>query len=189
MKQPVPVVIFAGGKSSRMGEDKALLPFGGFDTLAAYQFHRLKEAFDDVYLSSKERKFDFDAPVILDRYETSSPLVGVVSLFEALKADALFILSVDAPFVDISIIRSIMDLWKGEDAVIARSNGKVQPLCGLYARSILPLAASEMEQGHHKLQRLLKMAETTYVDFDSTDAFLNLNHPHEYEEARRLISS
>jgi molybdopterin-guanine dinucleotide biosynthesis protein A len=43
-------VIFAGGKSSRMGEDKSLLPFGTFSSLAEYQYNRLSNIFDIVYI-------------------------------------------------------------------------------------------------------------------------------------------
>jgi len=189
MKQTIPAVIFAGGKSSRMGEDKSLLPFGKHQSLARYQYDRLSELFKTVYLSAKEEKFDFGAPLITDRYEIHSPLVGIVSIFETLDTEAVFILSVDAPFVDKMVIVTLIEAWNGEDAVVARSSGKVQPLCGLYARSILPLAKEEMEKGNHKLGLLLASAHTHYVDFEKSDKFLNLNHPHEYEKAKRLISS
>jgi molybdopterin-guanine dinucleotide biosynthesis protein A len=188
MKQTIPAIIFAGGKSSRMGRDKALLPFGDAGSLAAYQYHRLHQYFEHVYLSAKENKFDFNAPLITDSYDIHSPLVGIVSAFEALDTPMLFILSVDAPFVDKTVIDTLIDAWKGEDAVIARSSGEVQPLCGLYSRSILPLAKGEMEKGNHKLKLLLESADTHYVDFEKSHLFLNLNHPHEYEEAKKLIS-
>jgi molybdopterin-guanine dinucleotide biosynthesis protein A len=189
MKQTIPAVIFAGGRSSRMGEDKALLPFGEHQSLARYQYDRLSELFKTVYLSAKGKKFGFEAPLITDRYDTHSPLVGIVTVFETLDTEALFILSVDAPFVDKTVIDTLIDTWEGEDAVVARSSGKVQPLCGLYARSILPLAKEEMQKGNHKLKLLLESAHTRYVDFEKSDAFLNLNYPHEYEEAKRIISS
>jgi len=189
MNRVIPAVIFAGGKSSRMGKDKALLPFGGHTSLAAYQYHRLNKYFKHVYLSAKEDKFDLDLPLIVDGYNAHSPLVGIVSAFETLNAQAIFILSVDAPFVDKAVIDRLIETWREEDAVVARSGGEVQPLCGLYSRSILPLAKGEMERGKHKLKWLLESADTRYVDFEKSNLFLNLNHPHEYEEAKRLIFS
>jgi len=189
MKHTIPAVVFAGGKSSRMGTDKAQLPFDTYNTMAEYQYRRLSELFEHVYLSSKSDKFDFQPKVIKDQYETFSPLVGIVSLFETLKDNLLFVLSVDAPFVDETVIGILLDRWKGEDAVVARSAGKVQPLCALYSRTILPLAKLEMEKGNHKLVALLEKADTAYVDFGESEIFLNLNHPHEYEKAQKLISS
>jgi len=63
----IPCVIFAGGKSSRMGENKALLPFAGFETLTEYQYTRLSKIFSSVYISCKDKSiFSFDANFIED---------------------------------------------------------------------------------------------------------------------------
>ena len=59
-------VILAGGKSSRMGRDKTLLPFGGFATLTHYGAHKFGRIFDRVFVSSKFDKFDPPLPLIKD---------------------------------------------------------------------------------------------------------------------------
>ncbi len=190
MRESIPAVIFAGGKSSRMGQDKATLPFGGYDTLAQYQYEKLKKIFKDVYIGSKTEKFDFDAPLILDRYGASSPMAGLVSVFETLEtADAIFVLSVDAPFVNEAVISKLLCADEHSDAVIARCCQKVQPLCGLYRRSCLPHAKATLEADKHKMGILLEELDTYYVDFEENEAFLNLNHPKEYESALKLIGS
>jgi len=178
-------VIFAGGKSSRMGEDKALLPFGHAHTLAEYQYKKLQKVFHHVALSAKTDKFDFDCQVITDTYDESSPLVGLLSIFETLKeVDAVFILSVDAPFVDEAVIQSIMEKEESEaDIIVAKSPSGIQPLCGLYKRSILSIAKEQYKQENHKLQDLLALAQTEIVMFTDNSLFTNLNHPKEYEEA------
>ncbi len=189
MKYTMPAVIFAGGKSSRMGRDKALLPFAGFDTLSEFQHNRLNVLFDKVYISSKEDKFDFETTVITDLYEESSPLVGIISLFETLDTDALFILSVDAPFVDEEVITVLLKYTnKKVDAIIAQSPSGVQPLCGIYKRSILPLAQKQLKEGKHRLNSLLEQADTQFIRFDDDSPFTNLNHPHEYESALESLT-
>ena len=188
MRYKIPAIIFAGGQSSRMGTDKALLPFGGYPTLAEYQYRRLSRLFEKVYLSTKCPKFDFDPPILKDHYTESSPLVGLVSLFETLEAEQVFLLPVDAPFVDESIIDPLVAADQGEDALIARSQGGAHPLCGLYRRSILPTAQERLQQGMHRLGALLKAVDTRYVDFEEEERFINLNRPEEYEKAKRLIS-
>ncbi len=189
MKHAIPAVIFAGGKSSRMGKDKALLPFADCNTLSEFQYNKLTSLFNKVYISSKENKFDFDATVITDQYEESSPLIGIISLFETLNADALFILSVDAPFVDEKVIEVLLKHADEKfDAVIAQSPRGVQPLCGIYRRSILPLAQENRLQENHRLNDLLKKAHTQFVTFDDDAPFTNLNHPHEYESALESLT-
>jgi len=191
MKYTVPAVIFAGGRSKRMGEDKALLPFGGFTTLAQYQYHRLQKLFEHVYIGTKNAKFDFDAPLIFDQNTESSPLVGLVSVFGSLHADEVFILSVDAPFITEEIIHTLLEADTAHfyDVITASHNGEVQPLCALYRRSILPAAQKALRKGNHKMKALLKQNRTLSVSFKNPDAFLNLNHPQEYKRALKLISS
>jgi len=187
----VHAVIFAGGKSSRMGEDKALLPFGGEASLAQYQFKKLSELFQYVSLCVKDNKFDFDCPLILDKYLESSPLVGILSVFETLKEiDEVFILSVDSPFVDESIIDALMKERheakrrnEDYDAIVAEGPNGIEPLCGLYKRSILALVKKHYEEGNHKLKDLLSVACPKTVYFSDTTAFTNLNHPQEYAKA------
>ena len=66
MREVETAVIFAGGKSSRMGEDKALLPFSNYPTLTEFQHDKLSTLFDDVYISAKQNNFDFECRVIQD---------------------------------------------------------------------------------------------------------------------------
>jgi len=182
-------VIFAGGKSSRMGEDKSLLPFGGFESMSAFQYHKLSQIFERVYISTKVDKFAFNAPLLLDNYPQSSPLVGLISIFEHLEdADELFILSVDAPFVDQAAIETLYEASANHDAIIAQTPSGTQPLCGIYRRSILPQAKAFLAQDNHKLNFLLKSVNTKFVAFESDAKFMNLNHPEEYREAITRIS-
>ncbi|SFV56570.1 Molybdopterin-guanine dinucleotide biosynthesis protein MobA [hydrothermal vent metagenome] len=186
MKYTIPAVIFAGGKSSRMGRDKALLPFGEYPTLAEYQYRKMQNIFESVYLSAKKNKFAFPAELICDRYEASSPLAGIVSAFETLDTDALFVLSVDAPFITEKVIAALFEAnRKNTDAVIAKSPDGIQPLCGIYKRSLLPFAKQQLLDNKHRLTSLLKQNRSRFIAFQDNTPFENLNHPHEYEAAIR----
>jgi molybdopterin-guanine dinucleotide biosynthesis protein A len=189
MKHNMTAIIFAGGKSSRMGKDKALLPFADYDTLSEFQYNRLSSFFNKVYLSSKEDKFNFNPPVITDLYDENSPLIGIISLFETLEEDEVFILSVDAPFVDEEVITKLLKNKEGFDTTIAKSTSGIQPLCGIYRRSILPIAQKHLREGNHKLIDLLKALHTQFILFEDDTPFINLNHPREYEEALKRITS
>ncbi len=180
-------VILAGGKSSRMKKDKALLPFGGYTSLAEFQQRRLSKIFSKVYISSKNNKFDFDVDIIEDRYESSSPLVALVSIFEALDdIEEVFLLSVDAPFVEKGIINT---LYKNntslDDVVVAQSNNGLEPLCAIYHRSCLIEAKKALEANRHKLHSLFEKLNVKIVKIDNKSAFINLNYPSEYKEAKK----
>ena len=182
-------IVFAGGKSSRMGQDKALMPFGDSPTLCEYQYTRLKTFFDTVYISTKEAKFAFDAELIYDKYPQSSPLVGIVSIFETIEAEECFILSVDAPFVSQEIINKLYkESKKGNfDAIIAQSPRGKEPLCGIYRRSIVAKAKKFLAEDNHRLHALLSASNSVFIKFENSSAFDNLNHIEEYNKAIEKI--
>ncbi|MCO4845055.1 MAG: molybdenum cofactor guanylyltransferase MobA [Sulfurovum sp.] len=190
MTETTHAVIFAGGRSSRMGRDKALLPFANYPTLTEFQQAKLSTFFDKVYISAKENKFDFDCMVIKDNYAENSPLVGLISVFETLGVEEVFILSVDAPFVNKETIQKLLEHNESRlDVIVAQSPSGVQPLCGLYKKSILPLAYVQLEKDNHRLGDLLRLANTLFVKFDEDIPFTNLNHPEEYQKALRNLEN
>ena len=179
-------VILAGGKSSRMQRDKALLPFGESNSLAEFQYRRLSKVFSKVYISSKNNKFDFDVDVITDRYEEASPLVALVSIFETLEEiDEVFLLSVDAPFVSEMVIDTLYKNNHSVDVVVAQSSNGLEPLCAIYHRSCLVEAKRALEVNMHGLHSLFKKLQIEIVQIEDETSFMNLNYPSEYEIAKK----
>ena len=179
-------IIFAGGKSSRMGQDKSLLPFGNCNSLAEYQHQRLSNLFENVYISAKEDKFDFDAEIIEDSPTDNlyAPTAGFEAMFKKLEDERLFVLSVDTPFVSEEEIKVLLENDNSDlNAVIAKTSSGSHPMCGIYHRSLLPAFETMLKEDNHRLGKLLKDAKTKFVMFENEEAFANLNHPHEYEEA------
>lgn len=184
MIKDIPLVIIAGGRSSRMGQDKALLPFGGYRTLTEFQYTKFSHYFQDVYISAKTNKFDFDCIVIEDTQNEYSPLIAILSIFETLQTEEVFILSVDMPFIGKEDIEKILNNRDfGKEITIAQSPSGIQPLYGCYKKSIVPVADTQFKKGHHKLLDLLALVDTKLVKFEKDEPFTNLNHPHEYQQA------
>ncbi len=182
-------VILAGGKSSRMQRDKALLPFDNYASLAEFQYKRLSKIFSNVYISSKNNKFDFNVDVLEDRYEESSPLVALVSIFEALEEiEEVFLLSVDAPFVSKNIIDALYKSNHLSDVVVAESPYGLEPLCAIYRRSCLVKAKRALESDKHRLHALFEELDVKHVKIEDELAFMNLNYPSEYEEAQKRLN-
>ena len=193
-KQNIPFniscVIFAGGKSSRMGQDKSLLPFGDFESLTEYQYQRLTKLFENVYISAKENKFDFDAEIIEDSPSDNlyAPTAGFEAMFKKLEDERIFVLSVDTPFISEEEIKILLkNDSESIDAVIAETASGSHPICGIYHRSLLPAFETMLKEDNHRLGQLLKRSKTKFVKFENEEAFVNLNHLHEYEEARARV--
>ncbi len=182
-------VVFAGGKSSRMGRDKALLPFGGYGSMAEFQYRKLQECFGRVYISSKNDKFDFDANVIQDLYPQSSPMIALASVFEQLDDDELFILSVDMPLIGRkeieSLVRHYEDTNPSPDVLIAKSPRGKEPLFGIYSKAVLPISKKLLRNDIHKLGILLESVSTETLQFDDQGKFANINTPEEYSSILR----
>jgi len=182
-------VIVAGGKSSRMQTDKSLLPFGGFPSLAEFQYSRLAQHFSKVYLSSKDNKFDFKANIIKDVNNSSSPLVALVSIFETLSCEEVFVLSVDAPFVSHEVIEQLYEAREPKDDVIViESNNGLEPLCAIYRSSILAKAQMALKHNQHRLQSLFGQLSVKKVFIEEEKFFMNLNYREEYEVAKEVIA-
>lgn len=188
---PLPLVILAGGKSSRMGSDKALLPFGAFTTLTEFQINRLQPHFETLHVSCKDHaKFSFDASFIEDipTYQQSSPLIALLSILEYLRTPVC-VLSVDTPFVTPDVFQKLYHMMPHEnsDAVIARSPFGSHPLCAIYAPSIKPTIKQMLQNDEHKIGNLLHASKTLYHDFEEDAPFFNVNHPEEYTQAKGLL--
>ncbi len=184
MKITHPLIIFAGGKSSRMGRDKALLPFGGYPTLTQYQLERFKPYFQEIYIGCKDkRKFDFEADFVEDlkNYEDSAPHIGLISAFEKLDTDTICVLSVDTPFFNVEDFQKLLDSDKSEsNAIVARSRKGNQPLCAVYKRSILPSLKEVTAEKKYRFAFLFEKSNIQFVSFEKEELFINLNTPEEY---------
>lgn len=185
----IPCVILSGGKSSRMGEDKSLLPFSSSNTLIQFQFNRLKPYFKDIYISSKNDKFDFlkdKTKLILDKnQEVYSPILALQTILE--KFDKVFIITVDTPLIKISSIEKLINSSNNFDITIAQTEEKTHNLCGIFSKNINNIINSMIKDDIHKINYLVKNSKFQIINFNNEDEFLNINEKKEYEKALNII--
>ena len=174
-----------------MGEDKALLPFGGFSSLTEFQLNKLQKIFKNVYISCKNKnKFDFQAEFIEDMKTENiyAPSIGFLTSFRSLSCEKFFAISVDTPFISKDIIYALVSQDSIDvEATIATLYNKPQPMCGIYHISLEKKFLTMLETDTHKLGCLLKNSITIYVNFENETSFLNLNNPQDYAQALTLI--
>ncbi len=170
-----------------MGKDKALLPFAKKNSLAQFQYDRLKPFFKNIYLSSKIDKFDFPCDIIFDKGETFSPLIALETILNTISNNKVFILSVDTPFVSLETINILIKQSISYDACIAKTK-RLHSLCGVFDKSCLDKIKTMLASDMHKIGFLLKDVNTNIISFKNDDEFLNLNCPEDYQKALSLES-
>ena len=183
-------VILSGGKSSRMGEDKSLLPFSSSKTLIQYQYNRLKPYFKNIYISSKVDKFDFLEKkfLILDENkDIFSPILALDTIFDKLKNQKIFIITVDTPLVTIDSISKLIEESQNYDICIAQTE-KTHNLCGVFSSNISLTIKNMIETDIHKINYLIKNNNYNIVNFSDNSEFININNQDEYQESLEYIS-
>lgn len=171
----IPCVILCGGKSSRMGEDKALLPFKNYNSLAIYQLEKFKPYFKDIYFSSKTNKFDFDANIIYDESEMYSPLTAIKTIIEKLNKP-VFIISVDTPLISIETIEKLYDEFinNNYECVYVKTDFP-HYLCAIYSPNILDKINTQLQADIHKIGYLVKAINSKSIVSKNEQEFTNLN--------------
>ncbi len=183
----IPCVILAGGKSSRMGEDKSLLPFKGYDTLIEYQYSKLSKLFKDVYISSKNDKFDFlkdKEKLIFDDSDIYSPMVALRSIFNSLNSEMIFIITVDIPLIKSKTIEYIINKTNNNyEIIVAKDLKKTHNLCGVFSKKLLKFVDECLKNDIHKINHLVRSSNTLELFIDNKDEFINLNTKEEYNKS------
>jgi molybdopterin-guanine dinucleotide biosynthesis protein A len=186
------IVILSGGKSSRMGQNKAFLQVGS-QTEIEYLTTLAKSVTDKVMIVTN----DFDAYkhlnvlLVEDIRKGLGPLAGLEAALTATTTELNFVMACDMPFINMDIMKAILSATANVDAVIPRIDGQRHPLFAAYRKSSLPLLKEALDAGHTKIMHYIDkmtikwLEESDLADFDET-AFFNMNNPAEYEEAKRI---
>ncbi len=184
MIEEIPCVILCGGKSSRMKEDKSLLPFGSCDTLIEYQYKKLSQLFKKVYISTKENKFNFDATLIYDNCTNiASPMIALQSIFKALDNKTIFIITVDSPLLLDSTIYNLIESSTNHLITIAKDKERTHNLCGVFKSKITPLIDKLVKDNIHKINHLIRETNNfNIICFENEEQFININTPNDYKK-------
>jgi molybdopterin-guanine dinucleotide biosynthesis protein A len=192
---PVGVVGYclAGGRSQRMGRDKALLSWGG-KTLLGHGLLRLREATGRaaaVLCGPEPRYQDQGAPVFPDVVPEAGALGGILTGLERLPADAGFglFLAVDIPLVPAALLRRLVERARvGVDAVVVLSPSGPEPLCAVYGRTCLEPIRQNVEARQFKVTdfwtalTVHSLQPAALREFgDPAQLFLNVNDAADYD--------
>ncbi len=171
-------IILAGGKSSRMGTDKAMLLHKGKSFLEN-TISSLNEVSHDILISANQEYYhDYGYPVVPDNYPGIGPLAGIEACLNFSKTRINVFAPCDTPFLNAALFKSLIQHIENCDAVVPISaDGKIEPLMAYYSKDILPKIRLQIENGDYKIQNLLRTIKTNYVSISETRLFTNVNTP------------
>lgn len=191
-------VILSGGKSSRMGTNKALLKLGN-TTVIERAVNLITPLFPKIFLStnSPEEYSFLQLPFLQDEQKGIGPVAGIYAGLKHAETEKVFIISCDIPLMTRDVIEFLCEYNSSSPILISTADGFIQPLCGLYNRSLLPALTAfirkhEQIEPHGKnnckLLSLIKSVPTEIVDIQAVypayqeGTFFNMNNKIEFEE-------
>jgi molybdopterin-guanine dinucleotide biosynthesis protein A len=199
----VTAFILAGGKSRRMGRDKAFVDFKGRPLLTRALEVARSVAQDVRIVGGGDRdtqKLESYAPVVEDIFPDRGPLGGIHSALRASRTELNLMLAVDMPFVSSRFLQYLIDEARIDEplaaaqasVVVPRAGGRRQPLCAIYQRDFADAAEAALRAGRNRIDLLFEVVKTRVLEEEemasagfSSDLFRNLNTPQELEEEQR----
>jgi molybdenum cofactor guanylyltransferase len=190
----VTAFILAGGRSSRMGEDKAFLPFEG-GTLLTRALALVREVASSVVIVGPREKFSALADVLEDVYRDCGPLGGIHAALASSTARLNLVLAVDTPFVApafLSYLSEQAEAAAGALVTLPRFHDGWQPLCAVYRKGFAAHAEAALKAGHYKIDALFASVPVRAITEDELRQFAfdrrmfdNLNTPEDWQRAAR----
>ena len=189
-------VVLTGGKSSRMGRPKALLPFDN-EPLIAHVVRKLGRIFAEIVVVAAPDQELPPLPLTLVRDDVAyqGPVSGIYHGLNGATREVCFVTSCDAPFLNLTLISHLVSQMSGWDVVVPFWQDRLQPLHAVYRRRVAPLLKEQLERGELRPIFLYDKVRTRKIQEDEIRrhdpeglSFLNMNSPEEYDAALKLWS-
>lgn len=191
----ISAAILAGGQSSRMRENKALLKIGGRTIIERIASMLTGVGADVVIVADREEEYAFlGLPVIPDIVKQIGPLGGIHAALSHFKDEAVFIISCDLPFIHPRVVQSLHAQLGKYDAVVLSHDDRLQPLCALYHPRARPIIESQIHRGDCSAKNLFLKLNALRIPSQSLRdipplTFQNVNTPEDYQECKKPYES
>lgn len=186
-------VILAGGKSSRFGTPKSLVPVNG-KPLVAYLSEQIQKAgINEIYLSTNEPDIysSLGIECIPDEYKESGPLAGIHSALKKSQADSILVLSCDMPKLTSDEIMILLNKADDSDSdlIYVSTPLREHPLCAVYKTGILPAITEALENRSLSVLDFCHDNKSELVFFQDETPFLNLNSPDDMKPEEKISAN
>lgn len=175
-------ILLAGGKSSRMGREKGLIRLGkGY--LYQYPLKVLEHFCNEILISTCNKlNIRENYQQICDEVPGRGPAGGISTCLQKSSSELNIILSYDLPFVDIRLVRFLIDSMEDYDVVVPTAiPGKVEPLCGIYRKQVGDTMKELIASGEYAVHKVFQKVKTRIIAIDDSFSFyhsrlfLNIN--------------
>ena len=191
--EPISVALSAGGKSSRMGRDKGLLPFMG-KPLYQYILDQLTGLTDDTFLIANYDRGYESYRVFPDKIPDIGALGGIFSALSYSQHDLCLVLACDMPFISMPIIELLRTSIGDNDVAISQVGaGLLEPFRAIYRKACLSSIEKAINDGERRATGFLSSMKTTILPEDvliqvdpNLESFLNINTPAELAEVEAI---
>ncbi|MDP6549551.1 MAG: molybdenum cofactor guanylyltransferase [Dehalococcoidia bacterium] len=191
-------IVLAGGRSQRLGRDKALETIGG-QPLVRRVIDRISQVTEEVVVVVAEQSQADALPleeghrVALDRYPGGGALGGIFTGLAAAQHQWGIAVACDMPFLNLDLLRRMLYLRQGADAVVPMLRGWPEPTHAIYSKACLPFMEQRLLAGDPKIARFFDKVRVAYLPEEEIAAldpdflsFLNVNTPQDLAKAREL---
>ena len=178
-------VILAGGKSSRMGFDKAFLEIDGRKLLDRQLDTLVAAGAEDIIISGRSgvNYSAYSCRVLEDQFADAGPLGGIHAALTVSRQPLLLVLAVDMPEMNALFLRSLLMASTSDGGVITRLDETIEPLVALYPQAALKIVRQMFTQKNYAVRRLAeacvreRLATYFQVPAEFARLFRNLNSP------------
>ncbi|MCF6154119.1 MAG: molybdenum cofactor guanylyltransferase [Candidatus Brocadia sp.] len=183
-------IILAGGKSRRMGFNKAFLTYGD-KTFIEHQIARLRRIFDEIILSANDVSIynHLNLPVVSDIMPERGPLSGICAGLMRSSSFHSFVIACDMPFIHEKIILYLRERIDGYDVVVPQTSRGLEPLHAFYSKKCIQPMYRCLNEGRLRIIDFFSEVKVKIVDEQefkeldtSTQPLVNLNTPEEYHK-------
>ncbi len=179
------LIILAGGKSSRMGQDKGFLKLGA-ETFVKTLIEVAKGMTPNILISvakaNEESYRGFGIPMIVDEWNGKGPLGGITSAIRNVKTEWFGLLTVDSPFVTKATLEYLWSAKEYKEAVMYAENQRIHPLVALYHFSTIEKWQMALEKNQLKVTNLVESFDVMKIELPQNrlKELENINTPEEY---------
>ncbi|PIV21197.1 MAG: molybdenum cofactor guanylyltransferase [Deltaproteobacteria bacterium CG03_land_8_20_14_0_80_45_14] len=187
-------IILSGGKSIRMGENKAFIEMEGVPIISAI-YSLFKELFQEVIIVTNQKELftHFDSRIYADLIPNKGALGGLYTGIFFSTFHYSFCVACDMPFIKKSLVQYLIKNIRDDDVIVPRTKDGLQPLHAIYSKNCLDPIKNIIEQGKYKIidfYHLVKIKIVEENDFFSLDplreSFINVNTPEELLSVKRV---